>query len=1049
MSDNPQRLLADWENHQLPHRNRLAPRAYFVPHPDAASALTGQRGQSTAFCLLNGQWKFQYSETVAEAPAEFSAPDFDAAAWAEITVPLSWQCAGYGYPHYTNVNYPFPCDPPRVPTENATGSYRRTFVLPEGWEDRQVSLRFEGVDSAFHVWVNGREIGFSKGSRLPAEFDITSAVKSGVNLVAVRVYRFSDGSYLEDQDMWRLSGIFRDVYLLGRPRVQLRDFRVQTELDEKYQNAVLRVRGVLHNYSDTEASGIQLEARLLNAAAPSTLARSTKGKLTLAGGAEMAVELKMNVEKPAKWTAETPHLYPLLLTVKDAQGAVLEVIPAQVGFRKVEIKKGVFLLNGSAIKLKGVNRHDHHPQTGKAVPLDTLHTDILLMKRHNLNAIRTSHYPNDPRFLELCDYYGMYVIDECDLETHGMAHSGNLSALSDDPAWQAAYLDRMQQMVERDKNHACVILWSLGNESGFGRNHIAMAEWTRQYDPGRPVHYEGDYRLQTADVMSVMYPKVERLVDVGERREVPFSREHVIKPEQYANRPFILCEYAHAMGNGPGNLQEYWDVIYKYPHIMGACVWEWIDHSFKKKTADGREYWAYGGDYGDEPNDGNFIIDGLVFSDRTPSPGLIEYKKVLEPVLTEAVDLAQGRLKLTNRYDFAGLDGLRLSWSITADGEALQSGTLSIPKVPAHASRTIQVPFRPPVGRMGTEYWLNLDFTLAGDASWARAGHTVAWAQFQLPVKTPAAKPPALLELPPLRCEQAQNALMVTGQDFAVTFDTVRGRIRAWRYLGQQIVTRGPRLNFWRAPTDNDVRVAVNWREYRIDKLVHRLDGFDVQELDGRAVRVVVRARIAPAVRENAFQCEYVYTICGNGDVLLEVHGLPQGRWCPVIPRIGLQMAVPKDQEHALWSGRGPGESYSDSRHAGRFGLWKRLVDELYTPYVYPQENGNRTDCRWVALTDVRGLGLFASGVPNFSAHRFTPEDFTLARHTVDLVPRDEIFLHLDYRHQGLGSNSCGPGPLPQYELHPDEFRFAVRLRGFSADAISAAELAKVQIFRL
>ena len=600
----------------------------------------------------------------------------------------------------------------------------------------------------------------------------------------------------------------------------------------------------------------------------------------------------------------------------------------------------------------------------------------------------------------------------------------------------------------RDKNHPCVIMWSLGNEAGFGRNHIAMAEWSRRTDPSRPVHYEGDYNMRTADVLSAMYPLVASLDDFAARRPVKIWNR-VVEPEQYANRPFILCEYAHAMGNGPGNLKEYWDVIYKHDSLMGGCVWEWLDHSFKRRAPDGREYWVYGGDFGDEPNDGNFIIDGLVFPDRTPSPGLIEYKSVLQPVQVEADDLKTGKLKLINRYDFSALGHLRMNWSIVADGEVLESGAAAVPEIPARKSRTITLPYKLPAGQPGTEYWLNMQFALAAQTSWASAGHEVAAAQFLLPVRASAliSQHRQAASLPRLTVQGSALELRISGADFALAFEKVYGRIATWEYQGLPLVQRGPQLNFWRAPTDNDKNVAKTWRDYLVDKLTHRLDGFAFEELNGQAVKVTVRTRVAPKFRENGFLCEYVYTIYGNGDVRLEVHGRPQGRWCPTLPRVGLQMAVSPELEHAVWYGRGPGESYSDSKQAGLIGIWQSLVDQLYTPYIRPQENGNRTDCRWVALSNVRGAGIFCGGLPNFSAHRFTPEDFAAAAHTVDLKPRDEIILNLDYRQQGLGSNSCGPGPLPEYELHPDEFRFSVRLRGFSVDAVSLPALAK-QVLR-
>jgi beta-galactosidase/beta-glucuronidase len=549
--------LNDWENPRLLHKNCEPNRTYFIPYPDETEALTYQRQRSPKFRLLNGIWKFHYSRSPAEAPLDFQEEGFDACEWDNIEVPSNWQFKGYGQPHYTNVIYPFPVDPPRVPTENPTGCYRREFYISDDWKDEQVFLRFEGVDSAFHVWVNGREVGYSQVSRMPSEFDITPYIHGGRNILAVRVYQWSDGSYLEDQDMWWLSGIFRDVYLLARPRVRIKDFFIKTELDDDYKDAVLKVEATVHNDQGRALDGWQLEAKLLD----SGLRPVVDGNREIAvselmkGDSNVIIETK--VDNPKKWSAENPYLYNLILTLKDDKGGVVEVVPIKVGFRSIELKDGNFLVNGVAIMLKGVNRHDHHPELGKALSYEIMREDILLMKRHNINAVRTSHYPNDPRFYELCDEYGIYVIDETDLECHGFATVDKWEWTSDDPEWEEAYVDRIARMVERDKNHPSIIMWSLGNESGFGRNHVAMGKWAKDKDPTRLLHYEGETRncfhgenggAKVADVYSTMYTPVEEMLEVGKRSDL--------------DKPHIMCEYAHAMGNGPGGLKEYWESFY-------------------------------------------------------------------------------------------------------------------------------------------------------------------------------------------------------------------------------------------------------------------------------------------------------------------------------------------------------------------------------------------------------------------------------------------------------------------------------------------------------
>ncbi len=1029
--------LGDLDAHKLTHRNRLAPRAYFFSYTGQDAAQTYERGLSGRYQLLNGQWQFCFVSNPAEAPAGFEQPDFDAAAWAGITVPSHWQYHGYGYPHYTNLVYPFPVEPPKIPTENPTGCYRRNFEIPADWAGQQILLRFEGVESAFHVWVNGAEVGFSKGSRIPAEFDITSLVKSGSNMVAVRVSQLSDGSYLEDQDMWRLAGIFRDVALVARPKVHVGDFFVQTRLDDTYNDAVLEVNAVVRNLTDKNVGDGKLELALLDADL----------KIVWQGGAvvknvpadkQASCICRAKIAQPRKWSAEDPYLYSLFITLKQ-RDEVVEVIPCRVGFRTVELKDGNLLVNGVDVIFRGVNRHDHHPDAGRAVPFDAMLQDVLLMKTHNVNAVRTSHYPNDPRFLDLCDQYGLYVIDECDLETHGFGHACDKTEyLSDNPDWEIPYLDRMQRMVERDKNHPCIVMWSMGNESKFGCNHRVMAAWTHRRDPSRLIHYEGDYNVEVSDVYSTMYTSVENIIKIA-------------KSKKHPGKPFILCEYAHAMGNGPGGLTEYVEAFYKYRRLQGGFIWEWLDHGVRTHTKDGKEFFAYGGDFNDFPNDGNFVMDGLVFSDRRPSPGLIEYKKVIEPVQSSAIDLAAGKIQLQSRYDFVSLAHLRLNWSVMADGELVQQGNMPLPAVPARKQHVLDVPYTlPAVVRPGVEYWLNLSFVLGSDTSWAGAGHEVAAAQFLLPVK----KAPAKIKtegFPAPKCATAGTELAVAGNDFRIVFDTVRGSIKQWDYAGQTMVTAGPQLNLWRAPTDNDrgfEGVGLNWMRIRLNMLKHRTESMTWRQLKNGVVEAVVETRAATPGLMMGYQCRYVYRILGSGDVMLQVQGTPEGNWTKNLPRIGLAMQVKGSMNHVAWYGRGPGENYPDSARATRVGVFKSTVDEMLTPYSYPQENGNRMDVRWVALTNLRGVGLLAVGQPalNFSAHYFTAEDLRTAGHPYNLVKRENITLNLDYRQRGLGSASCGPDVLPAYELAPEAFTFNLRLRPFSRDAASPMALSK-QVF--
>lgn len=1024
----------DWANHQLLERNRLAARAYFLSYPEESGALTYERDATPWFQLLNGHWQFAYAESPLRVPENFFAADYDATEWARIQVPGHWQLQGYGKPHYTDLYYPFPVDPPHVPSDNPTGCYLREFTVAPGWKNQQVILRFEGVDSAFHVWLNGKEVGYSQGSRLPSEFDVTELLQEGSNRLAVQVYQWSDGTYVEDQDMWYLSGIFRDVSLIARPKLHVRDLAVVTDLDDEFRHGVLRVRVHVENSSAAAIDGVSVTAKLLDQSYMPVASLTDTGAGELAAGQEKVVILELPVQEPKKWSAEEPNLYHLLLAIEQESGEKTEVIPIRVGFRRIEVRGNNFFVNGKAIRLNGVNRHDHHPDLGRAVPYETMREDVLMMKRHNINAVRTAHYPNDPRFYDLCDQYGLYVMDETDLETHGFQLTGNISQLSDDPEWEQTYVERMERMVERDKNHPSIIMWSLGNESGFGCNFRAMAAWCRHADPTRLIHYEEDREAEVCDVFSTMYSSIEKMIQHGEN-------EHLQKPH-------IMCEYAHAMGNGPGGLRDYANVFDKYQRLQGGFVWEWIDHGLRQYTPDGREYYAYGGDFGDYPTNGNFVIDGLIRPDRTPSPGLLEYKKVIEPIVVEATDLESGLVTITNRYDFRTLAHVRMVWSVTADGHVVQSGTLSLPHTEAGSRTNVAVPYTlPKQVQDRTDYWLTLCFVLDQDESWVQAGHELAWAQFALPV-TAALQVTVAPYQPVFRrvgTKETKTDITLTGADFQFVFDKVSGVPTSWVFAGKELLVAGPRLTFWRAPIDNDMYVVEEWRKVYLDRLQNRVEHVSIQQDREDRVVITCDVRIAPPVYDWGFACRYTYTVFGNGEVQVDVQGTPKGTPPAMLPRIGLKLLVAKDMERVSWYGRGPGEAYIDSKEANRIGVYHAGVDELYTPYVFPQENGNRTDVKWMSITDQRGIGLFAMGQPTleFSALRYDTDDLEQAKHTTDLVKREYVTLHLDYRQNGLGSNSCGPKQSEQHALRPKEFFFQMRLTPFSKDTISPVQLYK------
>ena len=1047
----------DYENPSVLERNRSLARSYFVPHRSQESALTFLRGLSESFLSLNGIWKFAYVGAPDLVPAGFSDEEFDDSSLADISVPSSWQMQGYGHPHYTNVQYPFPINPPHVPTDNPTGCYRRTFTLGDV-RNQTVSLRFEGVDSAFHVFVNGIPVGYSQGSRLPSEFDVSHLVRTGQNQISVIVYQWSDGSYLEDQDQWWFSGIFRDVYLLVRPNVHVGDVRVDTLLDEDYRDANLRVQVRTVNRS-AESARVTLFARLLDSTGESVPLDRDEAACEVSGEGESTLEIGGLVRGPRLWSAEDPNLYRLLVEIQDGAGQILEVIPFRIGFRSVELKDGLIQVNGKPILFKGVNRHDHHPVYGKAVPFEWMREDVLLMKRHNINAVRTSHYPNHPLFYDLCDEYGLYVIDETDLECHGFAIRGDWNQLSDDERWRPAYLDRLLRTIERDKNHPSVILWSLGNESGFGSNHVAMLEFAHRKDPTRLVHYEGetgrivsrggDFEEAIMDVHSTMYTSVDELIRFGQM-------EHLDKPH-------ILCEFAHAMGNGPGGLKEYVDAFYTYRRLQGGFVWEWLDHGILARTENGEEYYAYGGDFGDKPHDSNFVIDGLVFPNHQPSPGLLEYKKAIEPVMVEASDSKSGRFRVYNRYDFLSLSHLRMLWHVEIDGETAVGGETSLPEIPAGGSAEVTVPVPasldvPP----GAECWLQISFQLRNDSRWGDAGHEVAWAQFELAELAL----PSVKHLVPaqdvLTAEEVGRHLEIHGSNFSLTFDQVFGRLVSWRHEGRELLhgQQGPEMCFWRAPTDNDNPPSHHghdaqanvWKNYGLNQMHQRVQDVTWSFSDGEgtdapagSMVITVKARIAPPVLRWGFDCEYRYVVEPSGQVTVRVAGLPSGDYPETLPRVGVLLCLAAGLDDVTWFGRGFGESYPDSSLAARVGRYHATVDELHTPYVLPQENGNRSDARWVRFADEWGVGVLVLGqrTVNFSAHHYALRDLDEALHTPDLPHTPEIFLHLDMAQAGLGTASCGPGVLPAYKLKTAPFEFSFSLVPYTATKGDVAQIAR------
>jgi 3-dehydroquinate dehydratase type II len=1031
-----EQLVNDWENPRCVARNKEPAHVPLCAYPDVRSALSGGCLASPHIRSLNTDaesgWRFNWAPSPEAAPDRFYEHGYEDADWDLVTVPGNWEMQGYGTPIYVNVQYPFSTeDLPGVPhDDNPVGSYRRAFSIPDEWAGRRIHIVFDGVDSAFYLWVNGEEVGYSQGSRLPAEFDITSYVRSGDNELAVRVYRWSDGSYLEDQDMWRLSGIYRDVYLIALPAVHVWDYHVRTDLDHVYRDATLAVKIAIRSAGEDHHGRHSVEVALLDDHGDPVLEARLRQDVRVEPSGQASLTLETPVANPGKWSAEDPHLYTLLVVLRDDADQIVQVERTRLGFRKIEVIGGQICLNGVPLRFGGVNRHEHDPDTGHTVTVESMIQDIQLMKQFNINAVRTCHYPDADRWYDLCDEYGLYVVDEANIESHGV-----WDLLARDPEWETAFVERTVRMVERDKNHPSVVIWSLGNESGYGRNHDVAAEWLHANHPDRLVHYHPAETAPIVDMISMMYPTVDRIVELAEDRT--------------EMRPVIMCEYAHSMGNSTGNLKEYWEAIDTHPRLQGGFIWDWVDQGIRQVTEDGEAWFAYGGDFGDEPNDGNFCINGLVFPDRDVQPGLWEYKKILEPVRVQAVDLAAGEVKITNRYQFVDLSRLDIAWSIVADGEELQAGSLPRLRIGPNQSQVVVVSFEVPDLQAATDYWLFLSFTLAEATLWAEAGHEVAWAQLKLPFDTPQAIALQTGTMSPVEIHESEECVTVRSSRFSLSLNKATGALAPIEYEGQAVTVSGPGLTVWRAPTDNDEglreRTADCWREAGLDRLRHQVRDVGVRRITPHVVGITAALRAAPPNGPTSIDYEIAYTVFGSGDIFIDTHVRP-GADLPPLPRMGLQVTLPGGLETVTWYGRGPHESYVDRKDSAAVGLYSGAVDEQYVQYVTPQENGNKTDVRWVALADPQGRGLLAvaeGDLLEVSAHHYTTEDLTTARHTVELTRRADITLNLDHRQSGLGGASCGPGTLPQYLLEPQEMAWRVRLRPFSAADASPEDLAK------
>ena len=1061
--------LKNWENPQLTGVNNLAPHATMVICPDAKTALkigpasNAERVKSPFYRSLNGDWKYHYASNHLARVADFWRPDFDDAGWGTIPVPGNVEIYGHGIPIYVNIRYPWTWhgvkpNPPVVPEDdpnNTVNAYRRTFTVPKDWDDRRVLITFDGVNSFFNLWVNGQKVGLGKDARTPVEFDITKFLKPGKNLLAVENFRWCDGSYLEDQDFWRLSGIFRDVYLWSPGQLHIRDFEVKTDLDAAYRDAKLQLKVAGQNTGSADAVA-QVEASLRDAMGKEVCAPRIELKVPAAGEAE--AQVIVDVANPLKWTAETPNLYTLLLTLKNSDGKVLEVIPTKVGFRQVTIKDGNLLVNGRRVLIKGVDRHEHDPDLGQVMTRERMIQDITVMKQNNINTVRTSHYPNVPAWYDLCDQYGLYLIDEANIESHGMGYGPE--TLAKNPGFAAAHLNRTVRMVERDKNHPSIIIWSLGNEAGFGPNFEATSDWIHQRDSSRPVHYEQAGERPYTDIVCPMYPAPARL------------EKYSSQPE---TRPFIMCEYAHAMGNSSGNMWDYWNLIYTRPYLQGGSIWDWVDQGLRQPVnrpdqdrfhpvkRGEKFFFAYGGDFGpkDVPSDNNFCCNGLVTPDREAHPGLLEVKHVYQYIHCRPADLAARTIEVKNWYDFTNLkDIARIEWRLTGDGKLLQSGKMAAPDLAPYATTTLAVPVKPFTPAPGVEYFLELSFRLKHDTLWAKAGHELAWDQFKLPDAAPSATV-SVADLPDLKLTQGGGKAVISGKDFVATFDAQNGALASLKFNGAELIESPLRPDFWRAPTDNergrhneqipsegdgsqDARSRFQpqgiWRKAHEGAV---LEQFSAQALTDHEVVVTVRHSL-PVVKAT---WTTTYTVLGDGEIQVAAQFDPADPKLPYLPRLGMQMMLPAGFERIAWFGPGPQETYCDRNDAKVDRYSGPMTGQFYEGYVKPGDSGNKVDVRWAALTNKKGVGLLVIGEPQLSVNAlpYTTDDLQNATHPYQLPDHDFTVLNLDWKSQGLGGDtSWGAWPHEPYLIPcaAQGYRFRLRPIGKRDNAEALARTA-------
>ncbi len=1055
----------DWENPNVNQINKLPARATFYSYESANEALDNNPEKSSTYKSLNGDWKFKWVATPEESSNNFHETSFNASEWKTIDVPSNWEMRGYGTPIYTNTTYPFFSDFPFINhSDNPVGHYVKTFEIDDSWNKKDIILHFGGVSSAFYVWINGEFVGYSEDTRLPSEFDVTDKVKKGKNTIAVKVYRWSDGSYLEDQDHWRMSGIERNVYLTALPKVRLSNFFVRTELDDNYENAILQIRpdfiaNIENKYVEQVGhfGDAPLNTTVDNWTFTTTLMDdngNTVGepnKITLGDyfgeiypqrdNVYFGGLIEQEVKSPKKWSAESPYLYTLLFNLEDNNGNPIEFSSTKIGFREVEIdEKGRFLVNGNSVKMIGVNRHDHSQTNGKVVTKADMEEDVKLMKKFNFNAVRTSHYPNDPYFYDLCDKYGLYVMDEANIETHGIR-----GKLTNVPEWGSAYLERAIRMVERDKNHPSIVMWSLGNEAGTGANHAGMAGWIKSFDPTRYIHYEGaqgdptDSRYRKSyfpggkgnptdppyvDMLSRMYPQPDEL-------------QSLIDDTNFDQRPVIMCEYAHAMGNSVGNMKEYWDVIYKNDRAIGGYIWDWIDQGLLKKDENDVEFIAYGGDYGDKPNSSNFCMNGIIAADRSPKPEIFECKKVNQPVTISEVDAMNGKFSITNRHHAVDLSNYVVSWELLENGNVISSGDNLAFNTKPFASESFSISFKKPKVKANYLYHINFYGRLKTNTLWEKAGYIVFEEQFSLSNTAAAAKEKSK-KLANIEVNETDNAVTVKNALFNITIDKKLGYITSYSMNGKPVIESAIKLNFWRPETDND-RAYRNAKKLKVEHDWKSAgDNFSVQNIEVNTKdKTKATITVSGNVNNPKTDVALVYTILGNGQTRVD-YTSSIATDAPNIPKIGMQFTTAKKYNSVSYLGKGPHANYQDRNWASHTNLYTAKVENMNYSYARPQEFGNRMGTHWFSLKNSQGSGLLVKGKQplNFSVLPYSTQNIDSAEHTNEFEKENTFTVNIDLIQMGVGGDDTWTShaePHEEYLVKPGTYKYSFYLVPFKS----------------